>query len=463
MMNGDGAPRESVSWSGLVTVRDARAGARSLRLHGGTAEEGAAPLGPRRPRATSRLLLGPRQALALVVLAAALCRLLWLDAPDRALIFDEAYYVNAARVMLGWRVPAGAHYAGRPPGRDPNPEHPPLGKAVIALSMRAFGDVPLGWRAPSIVAGAASVALTYGVVGAAGGGAWLGVLGAALLALDNLSLVHGRIATLDMPLVACLLLAAWLALRRHPVAAGAALGCAALFKLTGVYGLPALLLFGCGSAAWAWRDTGRPQISALRSGVKLAATAALVWIAGLWLLDLVVGAYRTPWEHLRFMVEYGLRLTNPQGPQGQESLPWQWLLNEVPMTYLRTDQQVLVDGRLVATRPLIVFRGAMNPFIVGAAPLALGHVAWRAWRHRDRLALWCVTWIAATYLPYFPLAMIHHRVSYIFYFLPTLPALVIAIAMLVRDGGLPRVVLWAYLAMAALGFVGYFPFQSAGS
>jgi dolichyl-phosphate-mannose--protein O-mannosyl transferase len=120
---------------------------------------------------------------------------------------------------------------------------------------------------------------------------------------------------------------------------------------------------------------------------------------------------------------------------------------------------VLANGTVVATRPLVVFRGAMNPFIIGSAPLAIGYAAWRAWRHRDVLAWWCIAWIAATYLPYFPLAMLQHRVSYIFYFLPTLPAVVLAIAMLVREAGLPRVVQWAYVGMVAVAFLGYFPFR----
>src|SRR4051794_1659258 len=37
-------------------------------------------------------------------------RLIWLDIPTKGTIFDETYYVNAARVILGYDVPEGGKY-----------------------------------------------------------------------------------------------------------------------------------------------------------------------------------------------------------------------------------------------------------------------------------------------------------------------------------------------------------------
>jgi len=415
-------------------------------------------------RARARSLVSdPDLVLVVVLLAAFAVRLIWITLPDHSLIFDESYYVNAARVLLGWHVPAGAPYAGAPLGLDPNSEHPPLGKIAMAGSMLLFGDNGLGWRFPSLVAGMVALVALYLIVRAAGESAWLGVLAVGLFAFDNLTLVHSRIGTLDMMVLAVLLLGAWLALRDHWVAAGALMALGTLVKLTGLYGLLALLLLQ-GVFLWGtWRENRRLSLGDLRPAVLLVATFVLVAGGGLWLLDARFSAYHAPLDHLRHMLQYGAALTRSAGGPGSgaaiDSAPWQWLFNEGQINYLRVDVTVSSGGHVIATHPSIDFRGAVNPLLLAALPLAMLFALWYAVRKGHRLAQWSVIWAAANFLPYVGLVLLDRRVTYLYYFLPVVPAAAVAVAILLLRSGLPRFVLWSYLVLYVGGFLAYFPFR----
>ncbi len=408
-------------------------------------------------------LTDPGQVLAIVLIAAFIARAIWLAVPLNGLIFDEAYYVNAARILLGQHLPDGAHYAGAALGLDPNQEHPPLGKLLMALSMMIFGDNGLGWRVPSLVAGMIALGALYLVVRAAGESRWLGVLAVALFGFDNLSLVHGRIGTLDIMVLAPLLLGSWLGLRGRWFAAGALMGVGTLFKLTGVYGLAALLLWLAIEALGRWRRNRRLDVVFLRPVLLVLAGYVLVFGAGLTALDARFSSYAgRPLDHLAYMVTYGANLTKPGGDpacKSNDSVPWQWLANDCQMTYYRVEVTTKSGEKVISSLPTIDFRGAMNPVLIGTFGLGISAALWLAWRTGSRLALWSLVWIAANYLPYVLLVVTRSRIAYIYYFLPVIPALAVAVALLLLRSGLPRFVLWGYLVAFTAGMIAYFPFR----
>lgn len=115
--------------------------------------------------------------------------------------WDERIYVNAARAYWDLAKPY------------PNPEHPPLGKQILALGMGLWGDQPQGWRFFSALAGALSgvlvVLLTQELTKRKGVAAFVG----ALWFLDPLLYLHFRLGMLDPPLLLFLLAATYAALR----------------------------------------------------------------------------------------------------------------------------------------------------------------------------------------------------------------------------------------------------------
>src|SRR4051794_16087549 len=147
-------------------------------------------------RSVGTTLHDPTILFGLLLIFSLVTRLIWLDIPTKGTIFDETYYVNAARVTLGYDVRGGGKYGARAKSLAPNEEHPPLGKLLIAGSMVAFGDNGIGWRIPSVIAGMLVLMALWLTILAAGGSKWLALLAVFLVSLDNLSMVHGRIAVL---------------------------------------------------------------------------------------------------------------------------------------------------------------------------------------------------------------------------------------------------------------------------
>ncbi len=405
-------------------------------------------------------LRDPARVTLLLLLAALVLRAVWLNVPGRGLIFDESYYVNAARVIVGF--PVSAHYADSPVGLDPNTEHPPLGKVLMAASMAVLGDNGLGWRLPSLIAAMIALVVVYRIVQTTDRSPWLAVLVLGLLSLDNLTLVHGRIGTLDMLVLAPMLLGSWLALRRRWLLAGVAMGIALLVKLTALYGIGAVVLFVLLSEGPDWWRRRRIPLRSLGGPLAFTVVAAAVFIVGLAVLDARFTTFVSPLDHIARMVSYGANLTAPSRvgfcPEA-DSKPWQWLFNECQIQYLRVDETVRAGDKVIGSVAKIDFRGALNPLLAGAIPIAALFTGWYAWRTRSQLALWTVAWSAANYLPYLALALFTNRIMYLYYVLPLVPSVAVGVALLLLRGGLPKPMRWGFLVAYLVGFAAYFPFR----
>lgn len=275
------------------------------------------------------------------------CRVPCRSVADHAPIFDETYYVGAAHVIAGRAPLRGEQYGGAARGMDPNSEHPQLGKLVIAASIEALGDGPLAWRLGSILAGTLAILGMFALVRAAGGSEGEAAVAAALMAADNLMIVHGRIGTLDAPVLAAMVWSVALYLRGRPVVAGVLLGIGACFKLVAPYAFLGLLAFELlalvrgGSARW-WAR-GRPAmgrlgtIGAAGTATMLALLQALDWLAPPYDPGSRQRVGGGVLGHLAHMVSYAAHEVSPHGPRGIASYPWEWLVDFKPIVYLSLD------------------------------------------------------------------------------------------------------------------------------
>lgn len=383
----------------------------------------------------------------------------WLDQPPAELIFDEQYYVNAVRNILG--LPHPGIYQYTPSGIDPNPEHPPLAKLMIALSMRVLGDNAWGWRIPSVIFGCLALIIFYLLIKKASKKPALALVSAFLFSCDNLIFVHSRIATLDIFLLAFILLGFYWYFSGKMALSAVSLALATLCKMSGLFGFGTLVVYHFIKDAYRMRAEGL-QFN-WREKVRWAGYFSIIYgitfLGLLTLFDQFWGIYSNPLAHLSYMYKYTSTLTSPS-PTGIQSYPWQWLINEVQIPYLTVTGDVYANGQFLRTRILVEFTGAMNPFIIYLCIPAMLYSTYKYFSRGDEFALFIMTWFICTYFPYYPMAIIGHRIMYLFYFLITLPSVCAAIGYFYMEQEKLIVLVGSYIVLVVLGFVVVFPVRA---
>jgi dolichyl-phosphate-mannose-protein mannosyltransferase len=407
--------------------------------------------------------------LAMVLIVTALAgglRFYHLSTP-KGYVFDEVYYAKD-----------GCYDAGIPyrrcqlddPGEQTVTVHPPVGRELIALSIRAFGNHEFGWRFASAVAGTLSVLLLAILAWKLLDGVAWGYAAGILLATENLNLVQSRISMLDI-FIALFVVAGFLFVlldrrwieRRTPepkprsntevllslppdpvpspilrpwrLAAGVAFGLATATKWSG-----GTALFGAIVLTFAWERTRRkragyehPLWEAFRDeafGIfLLLVLVPVVVYAGSyvrWFLD--HGGYGIEswkgWLQLqRQMADFSLGL---RSPHPYASPPWKWILMIRPVSYYFTCPQKAGANTCVTAQAIT---GMGNPLVFWLSIPALVYAGYAWIRQRRWRAGLVVVAFACQYFPWF----LAKRTSFLFYMTPITPFMVLALVYALRD------------------------------
>ncbi|MFI6712127.1 dolichyl-phosphate-mannose--protein mannosyltransferase [Nonomuraea sp. NPDC050478] len=358
--------------------------------------------------------------------------------------------------------------------------HPPLGKWMIGVGEWLFGMNPFGWRFAAALVGTLSILMLARVARRMTRSTLLGCFAGLLLALDGLHFVLSRTALLDIFLMfwvlagfACLVvdrdkarerLVDWwesaavsttgprLGLRPWRIAAGLCLGAACAVKWSGVFFLIAFAVL-----AFVWDMGGRraiglrePYRGAFSLDLPPAAAAfaavpafayALSW-TGWFVTDagwgrgwdqatssgplfFVVDSARS-WLKYHFQVlgyHSGLDLHHPY-----MSEPWTWPVLFRPVSFhYPTGLPPSACGGDACSQAVI---GVGTPALWYGAVLALlGCVAWyvtgRDWRAGAVLLTYAAGW-----LPWFYYAIAQNRTMYLFYMIPLVPFMVLAVTLM---------------------------------
>jgi len=357
----------------------------------------------------------------LIALASLVLRIINLGLP-KGFVFDEVYYVDGARDLLKYGVEVDGT----------NPEfivHPPVGKWLIASGIKLFGDSEFGWRIASAIFATLLILLFARLVHVLFYSPLLTALGAALMALDGLLLVHSRTALLDLFLTFFTLLGVLLWHRNRHIWAGIAFGLAIGCKWSAIYFVAVIGLIAVYQILVA-RDIRKSlkPITAkfLQYGVLPVFVYTLTW-TGWFISD---RGWSRQWSSNPFvswlhyhseMLNFHTGLTEKHP---YEANPWSWLVMGRPTSFFYDSpkdcgakdcaQEVLALGT-----PILWWIGTISIAVV------IGYWIKSLIHHRvDSAANIVVLGVVAGYLPWFAM---QQRTVFSFYAIIIQPFLIVAI------------------------------------
>jgi len=365
--------------------------------------------------------------------------------------------VNIARNIL--KIPHDPDvYPDATPGFDPNHEHPPLAKLILAFSIFLFGDNAYGYRFPSVFLGTLTIFVFYLLIKKISKSDKIALMSAFLISFDNLFFVHSRIATLDIYMLAFMIIGFYLYFQERMILSGAFIALSTLCKIGGVYGVATIAIYHVIIGFNKVRNSKINWANVLGEVERFCIAYAVIFLVLLTILDRFWVGYNNPFDHLEFIYNYTRGLTR-EVLEGIESYPWQWLLNEIKIPYLTVDVSVKTNGEIIESYHSIAFQGAMNPLIIYLTIPSIAYAAYKYSVDKDDFTLFVVVWFCCTYIPFILMSLIWHRISYIFYFLSAIPSVCGAITYLLIDQRLPKIIIIAYFIAVIIGFWTLFPFK----
>jgi dolichyl-phosphate-mannose--protein O-mannosyl transferase len=398
----------------------------------------------------------------LIAIASFVLRLINLGSP-KGFVFDEVYYVDGARDLLKYGVEVDGT----------NPEfivHPPVGKWLIASGINLFGDNEFGWRFASAVFGTLLILLFARLIHVLFYSPLLTALGAALMALDGLLLVHSRTALLDLFLTFFTLLGIFLWHRNRHIWAGIAFGLAIGCKWSAIYFVAVIGLIAVYRIVVASdiRKAVKPIIAKFAQyGLLPVFVYAMTWTGWFisdrgwsrqWSTNPLLSWFHYHSEMLNFHT--GLTQEHPY-----QANPWSWLIMGRPTSFFYAApkecgakdcaQEVLALGT-----PILWWVGTI------ALAVVVGYWIKSLIHHRvDAAATIVVIGFAAGYLPWFAM---QQRTVFTFYAIVIQPFLILAIvycAKLLLDSALKPVVsqsiVGGIFALIVLCFLFFMPLFTA--
>ena len=382
--------------------------------------------------------------ISIITIFSLIIRIWHLNLP-KGYIFDEIYYAKNANSLIEHGVElneqGGADFI----------VHPPLGKWLIGIGIKIFGNNEFGWRIIPALVGTACVILIYLIAQRLFNSIFLSSTAALLMALDGLALVMSRVALLDIFLMFFILLCCYFILTNNLWLSGVAIGLAGASKWSGFFLIPLIIALTIN-----WKNL---QLSSLlRRLVQFIfipiGVYFITWIG--WILNSNGWGRQSGGNLFTSLWKYHIEILNFHRDLSEKHAynanPWSWLVLGRPTSFYYESPS---DCGAASCAQEILAIG--TPVLWWAGVFAIAVTAGLFIVSKDRIAAFILAGIAGTYLPWF---LIQGRTMFYFYAISILPFLILALiytfnwALKYKDY---RKYIGVFIIVVAINFIYFLP------
>lgn len=312
-------------------------------------------------------------------------------ANPNSLILDENHYIKEARGII-----TNHSFTFL--------EHPPLSKLLITAGIEIFGDNQWGWRVLPVLFGTGGIVIFYFICRRLNLSNRAASIATFLLAFENMTFVQNSVAMLDVFYVFFMLAAFLLYLTSKYWASGIAVGLSALGKVLGALAMPVLIIH--------WFASRVPRSRWFAIAIVLSIITFVILLPVLEYA--VTHDFVNPVDRLKNMFQLADSLTFHNTTHPNMSRPWEWVINPTKIMPFAYEPHYI---------------SIISPSVWILIIPAFGYLLYLAIRKRDEAGLFGSAWFFCTYLLWIPISLITDRISYPFYFYPTIGAVCLGIGM----------------------------------
>lgn len=399
--------------------------------------------------------------------------------PERSTFRDSTYFDEIYHARTAYEYIHGL--------KTYETTHPPLGKIIMSIGVRVFGMNPFGWRIMGILFGIAMIPIFYILSRRIFKESWIAIVSTIMFSFDFMHFAQTRIATIDVFVTFFIICSYYFMYKYYKTSfydtklkdtfvtlgcCGVLMGCQIAAKWTGVYAAIGLAVIFFITLGKRFREYlyAKKDVSGSTNGIsheyivnnfvpfawKTIGFCCIVFVAipaVIYVLSYIpfndgqgtTNVFTKMFNNQSFMLSYhkGVNQDHPYSSRW-----WQWPIMYRPIWYFSGHVSDTVSEGISAFG---------NPAVWWAGIPAFFYLVQRAFRKKDKKAIFLVIGYLSQYLPWVFIG----RTTFIYHYFTSVPFVVLMVAycmyLLQKEKKWPKGVFFGYVVLVLVLFVMFYP------